>query len=167
MEEHTVKDLVCVAHTFENISHISDASDTQVQLLSDSGKITCKSELPGADPEAGAGAEPKSKSKCGSRMIELYFVKRDRKNFKQKDHDICHKKISKFMSQYPHLHYTIKYMEYWLSDTMLVTVTGPQTDTNIKYHNLSEDLIRVVNLVKGVIFQKIMDRTCWLHLHRV
>lgn len=143
---NSIDDLTDTAQTFKNISHLTH-KDTQVQILADSSKIQC--------PE-GSGIE---------RKLEFYFVKRDRNNFTLSDYKTCSGKITDFLRRFPDLTVSIGFVGRWLGDTMLVTLSGTsQAGGKIKYTNISTDLIQTVNLVKGVIFQKIVDRTCWLHL---
>jgi hypothetical protein len=140
----TINDLIDAAHTFKNISHLTH-KNTQVQILSDSDKIQC------------------NHRSLLVRKIELYFVKRDRRDFRPSDYKTCSVKTTGFLKRYPDLTFTIGFVGRWLGDTVLITIQGP-FELPIKYNNLCADLIQVVNLIKGIIFQKIMDRTCWLHL---
>lgn len=144
----TINDLTDAAQTFVNISHVSH-SDTQVKILSDSNKLNIDA----------------VNATVVRRSIDLYFIRRDRADFKIGDFRNCRTKINDFMKRYPDLQYTIGYLDRWLSGTMIINITGPLSlSGNVKYTNLTTDVIQVVNLIKGFIFKKVMDRTCWLHL---
>jgi hypothetical protein len=144
----TINDLTDAAQTFKNISHLTHR-ETQVQILADSSKIVVP-DLPGSTPR---------------RHIEFYFVRRDRSRFRQSDFKSCTAKINEFIGSQPGSELTsaVGFVNRWLSDTMVIRLVGPATE-DLKYDNLSTDLIQVINLTKGVIFQKIVDRTCWIHL---
>lgn len=145
----SIDDLTDAAQTFKNISHLTHEA-TQVQILSDSTKIS----FPVPDPTVQA-----------NRYIEFYFVCRDRTDFRNSDFKICNARITEFLKRFPALNYKVGFVGRWLSDTMVLQVTGPCNDAGIgKYINIVTDLIRVVNLVKGVIFQKVIDRTIWIQL---
>lgn len=145
----SINDLTDAAQTFKNISHLTE-ENTQVQILSDSDRIV----IP---PQAGGWSNVR-------RHVDIYFVRRDRNNFRSSDHKSVISKVSDFLKRYPDLNYEVGYVGRWLGDTMLVSLTGPEELKEGKYTNLSTDLIQVVNLIKGIIFQKVVDRTCWIHL---
>jgi len=146
----SIDDLTDAAQTFKNISHLTHEA-TQVQILSDSTKIS----FPSPDPTVQA-----------KRYIEFYFVCRDRTDFRSSDFKTCNARITEFLKRFPALEYKVGFVGRWLSDTMVLQVTGPYNDIGIgKYNNVVTDLIRVVNLVKGIIFQKVIDRTIWLQLN--
>lgn len=147
----SIDDLTDAAQTFKNISHLTHEA-TQVQILSDSTKISF---LP--DPDSDPTVQAK-------RYIEFYFVCRDRTDFRNSDFKTCNARITEFLKRFPALEYKVGFVGRWLSDTMVLQVTGPCNDGIGKYINIVTDLIRVVNLVKGVIFQKVIDRTIWIQL---
>lgn len=141
----SINDITDAAQTFKNIASLTEY-ETTVSILSDSTKIT--------------GVKNNEKVK---HHTDIYFVKRDRKAFTRGDYRSCSSKIYSFLSRYPDIKCRIGFSERWLSDTMVVTLIGPENG-DTKYINFNADLIQMVNLVKGVIFQKVVDRACWLCL---
>jgi len=152
----SIDDLTDAALTFKNISHLTHEK-TQIQILFDSTKITF--------PDCSSGSPVVHEAK---RCIEIYFVCRDRMNFHSSDFKTCNAKITEFLKRFPKLEYKVGFVGRWLGDTMVIQITGPyqsaRDDIAGKYNNVITDLIRVVNLVKGVIFQKVIDRMIWIHL---
>lgn len=145
-KDPTIDELTDAAQTFKNISCLSDY-DTHIRILSESGKIN----IPTDQVE-----------KC-QRIIEIHFVKRDRKDFKVGQYQSCVSRVNEMTKRYPYISITVGFLGRWLSDTIIVTMTGPITTTE-KYTNISTDMIQMINLVKGVIFAKMIDNTCWLSL---
>ena len=59
---------------------------------------------------------------------------------------------------------TVNCLEKWLSDEIVVVVEGNCDGTFETFETLNRDLVHHVNLIKGVIFAKLIDLTAWLHL---
>lgn len=141
----SINDITDAAQTFKNISSLTEC-ETVVNVLSDSSKIIISETEPNAEHHT-----------------DIYFVKRDRKTFTSSELRNCSNKIYGFLKRYPNINCKIGCSERWLSDTMVVTLTSSE-NKDINYSNLNTDLIQVVNLIKGIIFQKVADRISWLHL---
>jgi hypothetical protein len=145
----SINDLTDAAQTFKNISHLTD-KDTQVLMLADSTGIEI----------------PDNMSALCKRHIEIHFVKRDRSTFKQAQFDIVLSKVRDFKKRQcsKDLTITVNCLEKWLSDEIVVVVEG-NCDGNFEtFETLNRELVHHVNLIKGVIFAKLIDLTAWLHL---
>lgn len=141
-----INDLTDAAQTFLNISHLTD-ENTQVQMHADTGKITI--------PEGGRTY----------RHILIYFVKRDRTEFKADQFKTCAGKVRDYFRRMKDADVDVRVgcVDKWLSDTLVVRIESVNED-NIQFNHISKDIITTVNLVKGVIYAKMSDRIGWIHL---
>lgn len=145
-EPTNVDALINAAQTFKNISHLTN-QDTKVSVLADSGKV----EVPIDDENS-----------C-KRLIELHFVKRDHTDFTVSQYRSCMNKAKEFVKNHESISFEIGFMNRWLSDTLIITLS--HTDfIKVKSNNLASDIIQSINLIKGIIFAKVIDRVQWLQL---
>lgn len=145
-EPSEIDDLIEVAQTFKNISHLTD-QNTKVSVLADSGKV----EVPVDDDNS-----------C-KRIIELHFVKRDHSDFTTSQYRTCVSKIKDFLKKHEDVSFKIGFADRWLSDNLVVTLSHTNF-IQVKSNNLTSDIIQSINLIKGIIFAKVIDRICWLQL---
>ena len=145
-EPASIDELIDAAQTFKNISHLTN-QDTKVSILADSGKV----EIPVDDDNS-----------C-KRLIELHFVKRDHTDFTSYQYRSCITKAKEFVKNHDNIKFEIGFLNRWLSDTLIITLS--HTDfLQVKSNNLTTDIIQSINLIKGIIFAKVIDRVQWLQL---
>ena len=145
-----VGDLVDVAKTFKQISHLTD-EDTEVHILTDSTKIQFTE-------------NDEDMATC---QATAAFMRRDQSKFTSSLFNKCQSKIRDYVKRYNNnaepdaqLEARISFNKKWLDKELVVTLTCPYKDNNMR--NVLSDVVQHVNMVKGVIFAKSTDQVRWI-----
>lgn len=128
----SLTDYVTLAGTYKQLSHLVD-DDARVLLTTDLSKIQV---------QVNRGA---------MHYTRIYFVRRDREDFTLSDYNSV-------KAIHPG---TVGFVNKWLGEELVIILESPYTDA-AAHRNAVSDLIQRVNLIKGIIFARVVDQVKWL-----
>jgi hypothetical protein len=138
-------DLINLARTFKDLSR----DPSSVWILTDSNKIALGYE-----------------TYDSSYYIRMSFVRRDREVFNLSQYKVCRTIIQEYLREKPGFEVRLAFEGKWLTDELIVIIEAPlKLKTRLEIRNIVEDIAQRINLIKGLIFAKIVDQIKWIELH--
>ncbi len=147
-DEAQMNDLVELSQTFKNLSSLTDA-EANVWLLTDRNKLTIQGDALSA-----------------THYIRISFVRRDREAFDISQYKSCCAVVNDYLAEktIPGMSIDLVFENKWLTDEIVIVVEAPVVKDQHLVKNAVEDVVQRINMIRGLIFAKIVDQIRWISL---